>query len=300
MPEQKCLLVKTASEIALKSDYVRRFFTKKLIQGIKLALKRNKIQCKQILKGGGRLYLFTSNPKKAQKVLVKISGIHATAIASRHKFSDYKDIEKESLAFAKAFLKKGNSFALDIRASSAKAFSSKDLENRLGLAIMNEISGLKVKLKAPDKTIFLEVRKKDFFIYTEQVSGLRGLPLGVEGNAAMLFSGKNDELLASFLLLHRGCNIFPVVKKPSKRIGEQLQKLVPYNSFRDFAVTNHSKLAELIKERKIQAIATADSKTDEKSLASYRDFDSKQSLAVLRPLLLYPKEGKKKLAELFH
>ena len=53
MPEQKCLLVKTASEISLKSPFVRRFFTKKLDQSIKFALKRNGIALDKIARGGG-------------------------------------------------------------------------------------------------------------------------------------------------------------------------------------------------------------------------------------------------------
>ena len=34
MAGEGCLLVKTASEIALKSSYVRRFFTKKLVESM--------------------------------------------------------------------------------------------------------------------------------------------------------------------------------------------------------------------------------------------------------------------------
>ena len=300
MPENKCLLVKTASEIALKSDYVRSFFTKKLISAIKLALKRNEIQFESVMKGGGRLFILCSDPQKAQKVLSRISGIHATAISQRFKFSNYAEIEKEVLFFAKRFLKKGDLFALDVRASVTKEFSGKDLENRLGAKVMKEIPGLKVKLKDPEKTIFIEVRKNDFFIYSEQVLGLRGLPLGVEGNVAMLFSGKKEELLSAFLLMHRGCNIFPLVKKPSKEVEKQLQLLVPFNNYREFVITLEKDQKQLVEERNIQAIATPDSKTDSSTFALYEKFDEKQSLVVLRPLLLYPKEAKENLAKLFY
>jgi hypothetical protein len=98
-----------------------------------------------------------------------------------------------------------------------------------------------------------------------------------------------------------------------------LRKLVAFNDFRQFVLTEEKDFPQLINERNIQAIATADSKTDAKSLAAYKAFDEKQSLfcpakkpwenssvvalqslVVLRPLLLYPKEKKKELQKFFH
>ncbi len=300
MSNQECLLVKTASEIALKSTFVRRFFTKKLLQGIRFALKRNKIGCGAIARGGGRLYVFCSNPKKAQKVLSTVPGIHAIAVALHFKPAEYKEIEKQAVAFAEKFLKRGNSFALDVKAAGSKGFSARKLENRLGAAVQKAIPGLEVNLSNPGKEIFIEVRKGDFFIYTRQLQCLGGLPLGVEGNAAFFFSGKKDELAAAFLLMRRGCNVFPVVKKKSAALERHVKKLVPFNDYRRFILTEEKCLQKLVDERKIQAIATTDSRTDSKSLAGYRKFDEKQRLVVLRPLLLYPAEEKKKLQSLFY
>ncbi len=298
MTEQECLLVKTASEISLKSPFVRRFFTKKLEQSIKFSLKRHGIELDKIARGGGRLYLFCENSQKAQKVLLTISGIHATAIAQHFKPAEYNEIESQVVLFAKKFLKEGNEFALDAR-SVGNNISARGIEQKVGAAVMDAIPGLKVKLKNPEKEIFIEVSKKDFFIYTEQAMGLGGLPSGAEGAVAMLFDGKEDELPAAFLLIHRGCNIFPIVKKNSKKLEKHIAKLVQFNDYRQFALTNEEDLSELIKERKIKAIATADSKTDEKNLAKYEKFNKKQNLVILRPLLLYPEKKKAMLLKLF-
>jgi len=257
------------------------------------------VQHDSILKGGGRLYVLCRSPKKAREILSRVSGIHATAIAQMHSFSSLAEMESEVVSFSKGFLKKGNSFAIDARVVGSKGFSKKDLENTLGAAVMAAIPDLVVKLKGPEKTIFVEARKKDFFVYSEQLRGLGGLPLGVEGNVAMFFSGKKDDVVASFLLMHRGCSIFPVVKKQSAKTKALVKKLVPFNSYRQFAITEQKNLEALVSERNIQAVATADSKTDKKSLASYKAFDAKQSLVVLRPLLLYPKESRKRVEALF-
>ncbi len=296
---RNCVLVKTSSEIALKSTQVRHYFTKKLLGAIKLALKRNNVGWSKILRGGGRLYLFTPQLKKAAKILQRVVGIHAIAFAARYQFRDYTEIEQAVVEEAKHFLKKGDSFALRVRKSVEGGPSRKNYENRLGQAIMDSIPGLKVNLSKPKKQIFIEVRKKDFFLYFSEISCLRGLPIGVEGNVAFLFEGKKCELLAAFLLMYRGCNIFPVVKKKGKKIEGFVNKLVPFNSYRKFILTERKNLQRLIEKREIQAIGTADSSLKEKDLKRYAEFDSKQGISVLRPLLLYPKELMKEKGALF-
>jgi len=300
MPEQDCLLVKTASEIALKSDFVRRFFTKKLVQSIKFALKANGLHFTAIERGGGRLYVFTDKPAKAQAVLSKIPGIHATALAERFKDTDYENLEARAVAFSRKLLKKGDSFALSVNASNNKDFSGKDLENRIGNAVMKEIPGLTVNLSSPGKKIFIEVRKHEFFVYNSQERGLGGLPIGVEGSVAMPFSGKKDELLAAFLLMHRGCNVFPIASKKILAVKKMLKMLEPFNGCRKFELKGEKDLPQLVEKRNIRAIATADSRVDEKSLALYKKFDAAQQLVVLRPLLLFPEERKKEIERLLY
>ncbi len=297
---QECLLVKTASEIALKSVFVRRFFTKKLVQSIRFALKRNKIACKEIIRGGGRLFVFCPDCKKAQRVLSTVSGIHATALAMYFQGADYSEIEQQTISFAEKLLKKGDTFALDVNVANNRAFSGRDLERQLGAGVQQKIKGLKVKLENPEKEISIEIRKKDFFIYREQALGLGGLPLGAEGNVALFFSGKKEDLLAGFLMLRRGCNVFPVVKKANAKMQKAIEKLIPLNGYRKFILTEEKNLQQLIVERRIQAIITADSKTDSNALSAFKRFDARQQLVVLRPLLLYPREFGQQVGRLFH
>ena len=84
-----------------------------------------------------------------------------------------------------------------------------------------------------------------------------------------------------------------------QRLEEHIAKLVPFNDYRQFALTNEKDLPALLEERKIRAIATADSKTDSKSLAEYEKFNKNQNLVVLKPLLLYPEKKKANLLKLF-
>jgi len=300
MEGRECLLVKTASEISLKTSFVRRFFTKKLLDSIKQAFKKNCIALESIAKSGGRLYIFCGQPKKAQKVLSTITGIHATAPAFYCELASLENLEKKVLEFAKGYLRKGDSFALDVNAKNSEGLKSKDVEEKVGARIMAEIPGLVVKLKEPGKKVFVEVGKKGFFIYTKQEPGLGGLPLGAEGSIAFLFEGKKDELLAAFLLMRRGCNIFPVVKKATPSLKKHLEKLVPFNAYRLFELTEEKDFAKLVREKNLKAVGTADSGFDVRSLERYAEFNKSQRLVVLRPLLLYPRESGKRFEAFFH
>ena len=231
---ENCLLVKTSSEIALKSDQVRQYFTKKLVSNIKLSLKANNIYLEKIARGAGRLYLFTSDIKKTALVLQNIVGVHGITFATKHCWKEYNKLEEAVLLQAKKNLKKGDSFAIRARREPKVPITSKDIEIKLGAAVMGTIPGLSVKLKGPGKEIFVEARERDFFLYWEDIPCFRGLPLGVEGNAAFLFKGKKNELLAAFLLMCRGCNIYPLVEKKSKAIEKHVNKLKKFNSYRDF------------------------------------------------------------------
>ena len=65
-------------------------------------------------------------------------------------------------------------------------------------------------------------------------------------------------------------------------------------------LTEEKDFQKLVEERNIQAIVTADSKTDAESLAVFKRFDARQRLVVLRPLLLYPKEFGGEVMKMFH
>ena len=287
--KSNCLLVKTSAEIALKSNQVRQFFTKKLISNIRHSLKNNKVEIEKITRGGGRLYIYAPDLKKVADVLENVIGIHAIAPAFKGTFKEYADIEKEVLGQARHFLKKGDLFALRVKRLAETGLSSKDYENKLGKTVMDTVPGLTVKLKNPEKRISVEVRKRDFYIYFSDTPCIRGLPLGVEGNLSFLFEGKPEELLAASLLMFRGCNIFPVVKKKSKKIEAHVNKLKPLNCWRDFVFTELKDFDKLVLDRQIQAIGLADKGVSKKDLEAYKEFDAKQPAAVLRPLLLYPK-----------
>jgi len=105
------------------------------------------------------------------------------------------------------------------------------------------------------------------------------LPLGVEGSVAVFFEGKKEELLAAWLVMKRGANVFPIVKGSKAAVERILKKLVPWNSFRKFALTDEKDLEKLVAERDLKAVVFASSKP--------KHFPK---MLALFPLVFFPKK----------
>lgn len=281
---QEIVLVKTASEISLKSHFVRKQWTSRLCENIRVALKQNSLKVERIERLPGRLFLHCAEPKKAQKLLQKIFGVHAIALAELHSGSSLEEIGEETLAYAKKNLKKKESFALRVSRTGNHSFSSRDIAVSAGAKIVSAL-GAKVDLDNPKKEIFIEAFQDFFCIYSSQVPGPKGLPLGVEGKIALLLGNRKEDFLAGLLMLKRGCSLY-LVGENSKKNLETAGKLSEWNCFKQLKL-GHSGI-EGIPNQGILAIAKSDSSVSEKAFKEYIKFDSACKLPVFRPLLLYP------------
>jgi len=290
MLNANCLIVKTSSEIFLKSERVQRFFLKKLRMHINSAFEKNNVSVERIEGGRGRIFIYSNDLEKAQAVLSKMFGVHSTALAFQADSADFSVLEKEVLNKAESVLAGKKTFAIRVNRVSKIHPESRDVERKIGAMVLEKIPLVKVDLENPDATIFIELHDKEFFIYSGEKPSLMGLPIGVEGSIAFFFEGHQNELAAAFLLLKRGCNLFPVVKKKSPELEAHINKLVPFNAFREFALTEQQFLGSLVKERKISAIGYA--------VDCIEEIPDSHGLLCLCPLLLFPEEKKKQLLEL--
>ncbi len=280
------LLVKPSPEIFIKSEKVKSYFNRKLRENIKCALNRAGIPFGSLEQGRGRQFLYCEEPKQAARALKKVFGIHALAPAYCFSAESMEEIKQNTIAFCRNRLEK-EKIAVRASRSGEQPFSSQEIERSVGAALLQEFPGLKVNLSKPQKTINIELRKEKGICYVEETPCFGGLPPGAEGSIAMLFSGKQEELACAFLLLKRGCNIFPI-GKDSKANQDTLAMLIPWNCGRAFFITPEKGLKGLIAERDILAIAVPGTGTSKKDFESYKKKDKKMPLPVLRPLLFYP------------
>jgi len=215
-------------EIFLKSDFVFNRFENKLTENIALALKRAGINFK-IRKERGRIFVLAE--RKAIEELQKVFGIVSISPVWRLETVELKEIKKFCQKKYENFLSKKETFAVRARRVGKHDFSSQELEREIGKIIQG-----KADLNNPQKEIFLEVREKNTYIFTEIFPGLAGLPVSVSGKIVSFLSGGIDSSLASFLMMKRGCQIvflhfhsFPLTSKKSiEKCLEIVKKLNDY------------------------------------------------------------------------
>ena len=290
MKGYNCLLVKTAPEITLKSRNVRKYFNDKLVKNIKGLLRAEKLSGTRIDRGEGRLYIYAPAPRleKIAKNLQCTFGVYAIASALFAQASGIEDVSAKVADEASRVLSRTKTFAVRASFPSEKKFRSKDVEVEAGSAILAKIPGLKVNLSFPEKTMFVEGRKGKIFIYSETMEGPSGLPVGCQGNVAVMVDGSSASLQAAWLMLKRGCSVFPVMKSGTKKSDEKkieksLEKLVQWNAGRKFKVTPMENMNLLIEKPDISVKAFVISETSfSESLETEK---SAMNLPIYAPLL---------------
>ena len=295
---ENILMVKISPEITLKTHFVRKDFIKALVKNIRVNAKNKGIGIQRIEKKGSRLLIHSDELNDLKEILKKTFGVHSFAFAYSFNFTGLEEVSKKAVELTKNFFQSGDSFKVSASRSGNHKFSSKDIEVLVGERILKSFDNLKVNLSNPKKIVFIEVMNESAFIFFELHKAPIGLPLGVEGNVLHLMQGSENDLLAAYLIMKRGCNLYPVAEKKSKEIEENLIKLKEWNKFHEFALTELTDLNDvkhLIKERRIEAIVFSDKELSD--LKKSRELEEKFNLMPLRPLLLLPDEFIKKVQE---
>ncbi len=187
------------SEIFLKSEFVRKKWENELIKNIK-----KRISCR-IRRNRGRIFIETD--EDASEKLKKIFGISSFSPCHHCKLDELNDFIVE---FCKKSLENARTFAVRVKRVGVHDFTSQQKSAELGELILKKFPNLRVDLKNPDKTIYVEIRENECYVFDEIVKGPGGIPLGVEGKVVSLFSGGIDSPVAAWLMMKRGCTVIPV------------------------------------------------------------------------------------------
>ncbi len=180
------------SEIGTKGEN-RAFFENQLVKNVEKVL-----DCR-VYKRYGKIIAETD---KADLRL--IPGVAYYAVAVKTKL-ELEDIKKNCLKLLKG--KKFDSFRVtSSRSNKNFKLTSQELNEKLGEFIIKKLKK-KVKLKNPDKTVYVEIGEKEAFIYLEKINGVGGLPVGVSGKVIGSLSGGLDSPVASYLMMKRGCEV---------------------------------------------------------------------------------------------
>lgn len=190
-------------ELSLKSAYVRKYFESILVRNIKQALTQEKIKG-MITKDRGRIYLHTDDIPRSYVMLRRIFGIVSISPAVETT-AQPKNISTVALEFARESLSKRKSFAIRASRTGTHPFTSQDIVVKIGNDIVKETHA-PVDLTNPDVELFIEIRDKKAFLFTEKIKGVGGLPRGTQGTVLALIDTP-ESVLAAWYLMHRGCNV---------------------------------------------------------------------------------------------
>ncbi len=180
-------------EIGLKSDRVRRRMERQLMKNIR---KRAGGYVKKL---ASRIILYEGDEEKLSKVFGVVSWSPALEVRA-----DIEEIKEAALE-----LYTGGTFRVRARRVTKDFPLTSPEINRVVGAFIVEKRGASVDLNNPRIEIGIEIIGRRAFVFTRTVKGPGGLPVGVEGDAVLLFSGGIDSPVAGWLIGKRGVRIFP-------------------------------------------------------------------------------------------
>ncbi len=204
----KAFLIKYG-EIGLKGKN-RHLFEDALVDEIKRGLK--KIDgVWSVIKENGRIYAISSEEfdyDEAVETLTRVFGIVWICPVVRIENKGFEDLKTNVLEYIdKAYDKKAFSFKVDARrARKDFPLNSMEINMELGGAILERFPDLSVDVHKPDVFINVEVRNM-INIYSIEIPGPGGMPVGTAGSAMLLLSGGIDSPVAGYMIAKRGVRI---------------------------------------------------------------------------------------------
>lgn len=172
-----------------------------------------------------------------------------------------KDIEKVKATAIEMLKEKyfdGMTFKINTRRSDHNfEYDTNELNNLLGGTILENIDGIKVKMKNPDITLRVEVRIDGIYLSHETIDGAGGLPVGTAGKAMLMLSGGIDSPVAGYLAMKRGVDIEMVhffsppytSEQALNKAKELTAKLTPYVGKIKFIQVPFTEIQETVKEK---------------------------------------------------
>lgn len=179
----------------------RNEFIKRLANNIKNILKGEEFNIKF---DRVRMYIECNNVNSIVKKLEHVFGIHGIVIC--HKVNtNVDDIKSKVLELLKN--ENFNTFKIHTkRADKSFEIHSMEFNNIIGGHVLKNIK-CKVDVHNPDIIVTIEIRPEGTFIYTNEIKGIGGYPVGIQGKGLLMLSGGIDSPVAGYLSLKRGVDL---------------------------------------------------------------------------------------------
>lgn len=201
----KAFLIKYA-EIAIKGKN-RYIFEDALVAQIKYQL-RNVEGKFRIAKESGRIFVYTEGEfdyEEAIEALKRVFGIFSICPAVVLEDEGFEKLSQDvSSCVKKLYGDKELTFKVNTRRNKkAYPMQSMEVSSELGAVILDNCPNMKVDVHHPDVYVNVEIRNK-IYLYSENIPGPGGMPLGTNGRAMLLLSGGIDSPVAGYMIAKRG------------------------------------------------------------------------------------------------
>lgn len=201
----KAFLIKYA-EIAIKGKN-RYIFEDALVNQIKYQLRDVEGSFK-IVKEMGRIFVYAQGEfdyEEAVEALKRVFGIFSICPAIVLEDEGFEKLSEEVSAYVKKLYgEKELTFKVNTRRNKKSyPMQSMEVSSALGGVILDVCPNMKVDVHKPDVFVNVEIRNK-IYLYSENIPGPGGMPLGTNGRAMLLLSGGIDSPVAGYMIAKRG------------------------------------------------------------------------------------------------
>lgn len=245
---EKIILIKYGELTTKKNN--RNLFINLLYENIKNKLKNYDVK---IIKNRVRMFIETNdNIDEIVNILSNIFGIHSIVVAYKVD-NNIDSIKNNVLDIVKNIEFK--TFKVETKRSDKRfPIPSMEFNNVIGGLILKNISNVSVDVHNPEYELKIEIREDYAYIYTKEIKGAGGYPVGVAGKGLLMLSGGIDSPVAGYLAMKRGikieCIYFESPPHTSiqakNKVKKLVEKLSKYNSNITLNIINFTEIQEAI------------------------------------------------------
>ncbi len=225
--EYKAFLIKYA-EIGLKGKN-RYVFEDCLVSRIKGALKKTDGEF-DVKRDDSRIFVYAKSAYDYDEVieaLSKVFGISGICPVVILEDTGFEDLSKAVVEYVDmVFEDKSFSFKVNCRRTNKSyPMTSMEAASELGGVILDAYPETRVDLHNPDVLLTVELRK-NINIYSEEIKGPGGMPVGSAGRGMLLLSGGIDSPVAGYMVSKRGVTIDAVYFHAPPHTSERAKEKV--------------------------------------------------------------------------
>lgn len=190
-------------ELSTKKDNIKVFIDKlnsnvsKKLADYDVSISKNKVRMFIDIKDYNEVDIISK--------LKEVFGIHSIVVC----YKCNKSIEDINI-LAKELIDKENITTFKVetnRADKSFKYNSLEVSKMVGAYLLKNVNDLKVDVHNPEITLHVEIRDDNTYLYTKEIKGLGGYPVGIQGKGLLMLSGGIDSPVAGFLASKRGIDI---------------------------------------------------------------------------------------------